>query len=56
MPPTPPFTEEHEALRDSIRRFVAAELRPHAAAWEQERWFPHAVFEKLAEVGFLGLK
>jgi acyl-CoA dehydrogenase len=56
MPTTPPFTEEHEALRDSIRRFVAAELRPHAADWEQERWFPDEVFQKLAEVGFLGLK
>jgi acyl-CoA dehydrogenase len=56
MPPTPPFTEEHDALRDSIPRFVAAELRPHAAAWEQERWFPDEVFEKLAGVGFLGLK
>jgi acyl-CoA dehydrogenase len=56
MPPTPPFTEEHEALRDSIRRFVAAELEPHAADWEEERWFPDEVFHKLAKVGFLGLK
>jgi acyl-CoA dehydrogenase len=53
---TPPFTEEHDALRDSIRRFVAAELRPHAAAWEEARWFPDEVFAKLAAVGFLGLK
>ena len=26
----PPFTDEHEQLRESIRRFVATELRPHA--------------------------
>src|SRR5919204_1985607 len=56
MPPTPPFTDEHEALRDSIRSFVARELRPHADEWEQERWFPNDVFSKLAGVGFLGLK
>src|SRR4051794_15871690 len=56
MPATPPFTEEHEALRESIRRFVAIELRPHAAEWEQARWFPDEVFGKLAAVGFLGLK
>ena len=56
MPATPPFTDEHEELRDSIRRFIAAELRPHAEQWEAERWFPDDVFTKLAGVGFLGLK
>ena len=28
----PPFGEEHEELRESIRRFVGEELRPHANA------------------------
>ena len=56
MSADPPFTDEHEALRESIRRFVANELRPHAATWEEERWFPDDVFAKLARVGFLGLK
>jgi len=54
--PIPPFTEEHEQLRESVRRFVANELRPHATEWEDARWFPDEVFPKLAEVGFLGLK
>jgi len=52
----PPFTDEHEELRASIRRFVERELRPYAARWEEERWFPNEVFEKLAANGFLGLK
>jgi acyl-CoA dehydrogenase len=52
----PPFTDEHEALRESIRRFVANELRPHAGEWEDARWFPNSVFERMAELGFLGLK
>ena len=30
MPPEPPFGEEHEALRESVRAFVARELAPHA--------------------------
>ena len=38
--PIPPFTEEHGELRESIRRFVAAELRPHANEWEEAEWFP----------------
>jgi len=54
--PIPPFDDEHEELRDSIRRFIANELRPHAQQWEDERWFPNEVFEKLAAVGYLGLK
>ncbi|HEX2161033.1 MAG TPA: acyl-CoA dehydrogenase family protein [Thermoleophilaceae bacterium] len=52
----PPFTDEHQALRESIRRFVEKELRPYAAQWEDERWFPNDVFGKLAANGFLGLK
>ena len=54
--PFPPFTDEHEDLRQSIRRFVANELRPHATEWEDEEWFPNEVFHKLAAVGYLGLK
>jgi acyl-CoA dehydrogenase len=53
---TPPFGEEHEELRASIRRFVANELRPHATVWEEARWFPDEVFRKLGAAGFLGLK
>ncbi|MEX2195431.1 MAG: acyl-CoA dehydrogenase family protein [Thermoleophilaceae bacterium] len=52
----PPFTEEHDDLRQSIRRFVARELRPNAMQWEDDEWFPNEVFEKLAAVGYLGLK
>jgi len=53
---SPPFSTEHADLRESIRRFVAAELRPHAGEWEDARWFPNDVFTKMAHVGYLGLK
>ena len=53
---TSPFSAEHEELRESIRRFVAAELRPHASEWEDARWFPDDVFSRMAQLGFLGLK
>ena len=52
----PPFTEEHEELRESIRRFVLKELRPHVQQWEDDEWFPNEVFHRMAAVGFLGLK
>jgi len=52
----PPFTEEHEALRESVRGFIERELAPHAQRWEDEEWFPDEVFTKLAGQGLLGLK
>ena len=54
--PIPPFTDEHEQLREAIRRFVAKELRPHVGEWEDAGWFPNEVFTRMAELGYLGLK
>ncbi|MFZ1996815.1 MAG: acyl-CoA dehydrogenase family protein [Solirubrobacteraceae bacterium] len=48
------FTDEHEQLRDSIRRFVIKELQPHAEEWE-ETTFPDWVFTRMGALGFLGL-
>ncbi|WDT93398.1 acyl-CoA dehydrogenase family protein [Thermoleophilum album] len=48
------FNDEHEQLRESIRRFVESELRPHAQEWE-ETTFPDWVFRRMGELGFLGL-
>src|SRR3954469_15768827 len=48
------FTEEHEALRESIRSFAIKELAPHAEEWE-ETTFPDSVFPRMGELGFLGL-
>jgi acyl-CoA dehydrogenase len=56
LAPTPPFTEEHDELRASVRGFLDRELAPYAAKWEDERWFPNEVFSKLAGQGLLGLK
>ena len=55
-PPQPPFNDEHEQLRESIRGFIDRELAPHAQDWEQEEWFPNEIFGALAEQGLLGLK
>ena len=49
------FTEEHDRLRESIHAFVTKELAPHADEWE-ETTFPDWVFQRMGELGFLGLK
>jgi acyl-CoA dehydrogenase len=53
---TPPFTAAHERFRASVRTFVAAELAPHADAWETAGSFPDCVFARLGARGYLGLK
>ena len=52
----PPFEAEHEHLRETIRRWVEAEVVPHQGEWEERREFPRELFDRAAELGFLGLK
>jgi acyl-CoA dehydrogenase len=52
----PPFGEEHEELRRTVARFVAAEVAPHVDEWEAAREFPRELYRRCAELGFLGLK
>lgn len=50
------FTEEHQALRQMIRKFVDNEINPHVEKWEEEGMFPaHELFKKLGDLGLLGL-
>jgi alkylation response protein AidB-like acyl-CoA dehydrogenase len=49
------FTDEHESLRASVRRFVDQEVRPHVDDWEAAGGFPDALFRRCGELGFLGL-
>jgi alkylation response protein AidB-like acyl-CoA dehydrogenase len=48
------FNEDHDALRESIASFVSRELAPHSEEWE-ETTFPDWVFQRMGELGFLGL-
>jgi alkylation response protein AidB-like acyl-CoA dehydrogenase len=52
----PPFEAEHEELRQTVARFVAAEVAPHVDEWEAAREFPRELYRRCAELGFLGLK
>jgi acyl-CoA dehydrogenase len=50
------FSEEHDAFRAQVRKFVDAELRPHASKWEEAEEFPLSVYRRCAELGWFGLK
>jgi acyl-CoA dehydrogenase len=42
---------EHTAFRDTVRRFVARELEPHAAQWDEACEFPRELYRKAAAAG-----
>jgi acyl-CoA dehydrogenase len=50
------FDEQHQQFRDNLRRFVAQEVVPYAAAWEEEGMVPRAVLRKMGELGYLGIR
>jgi acyl-CoA dehydrogenase len=54
--PPPPFTAEHDELRETVRRFVENEIRPHVSVWEELREFPRELYNRCGELGLLGLK
>ncbi|MCZ8255315.1 MAG: acyl-CoA dehydrogenase family protein [Polaromonas sp.] len=49
------ITPEHELLREQIARFIAREVEPYAAAWEEEGCVPREVLRKMGDAGLLGL-
>lgn len=49
------FDETHDAMRDTARKFIEAEVAPFLNTWEDEEEFPRELYRKAAEAGFMGL-
>jgi len=50
-----PFdTEERTAYRDTLRKFVAAEIKPYADEWDEADDFPRELHEKGDTLGYFG--
>lgn len=49
------FGDEHEQLRETVRRFVATEILPHQDEWERTGEIPVETHQKAAQAGLLGL-
>ena len=50
------FSEQHNALRQTVASFVDKEINPYADEWEKDGIFPaHEVFKKMGDLGLLGI-
>ena len=49
------FEDEHELFRDSVRRFIAAEVAPRNEAWERAGIVDRDMFRSAGKHGFLGM-
>ena len=52
----PYFTEEHEMLRRTIRRFLADKVLPVADAWEEQGFVPREILREMGSLGLLGMR
>jgi acyl-CoA dehydrogenase len=54
-PPSPFYSDEHEAFRNTVRRFVERELMPHVDQWDEAEEFPRELYRKASAAGLLQL-
>jgi acyl-CoA dehydrogenase len=54
-PASPFYTAEHEAFRDTLRRFVAREIAPYVDEWDEAGEFPRELYRKASAIGLLQL-
>jgi len=47
------FTAEHETFRDSVRRFLEAEVKPFDERWQEQGYADKSAWKKAGENGFL---
>jgi len=49
------LTEEHLALQQTVREFVAGEVAPYIKEWDEKSHFERSVFDKMADLGLMGV-
>src|SRR5512141_1090578 len=50
------LSEEQAILRQTVREFAEAEMRPHVMEWDEAQHFPMDLLPKLAELGLMGIQ
>lgn len=52
----PYFTEEHDMLRETLRRFIADKIMPNGDQWEKDGFIPRKVLREMGALGLLGMR
>ena len=52
----PYFTEEHEMLRETLRRFIADKVIPNGDQWEKDGHVPREILREMGSLGLLGMR
>jgi acyl-CoA dehydrogenase len=52
----PYFSQEHDMLRSTIRRFVKASVLPVADGWEVSGFVPRPLLQEMGTLGLLGIR
>jgi len=50
------FKEEHQILRESLKKFVENEIVPYLNKWEEEEEIPKGLYKKMGAMGYLGIR
>ena len=50
------LTEDQRAIRDAFARFCDERIAPQAAALDEAKAFPRALFDELGALGFFGMR
>jgi alkylation response protein AidB-like acyl-CoA dehydrogenase len=50
------LSDEQQLLRQSVREFADAEIRPHVREWDEAQRFPAELVPKLAALGLMGVQ
>jgi len=52
----PYFTEEHDLIRQTVKRFCREEIAPHAEEWDEKGIFPREIFRKAGALDLFGIR
>ncbi|GAA0493443.1 acyl-CoA dehydrogenase family protein [Salinibacillus aidingensis] len=50
------FQDEHHMFRKAVRKFIEKEIIPNVEKWEREEEVPRSLYERMGELGYLGIK
>ena len=50
------LSDDQQLLRQTVREFAEAELRPHVMEWDESQQFPRELIDKIAALGLMGIQ